>query len=111
MPGKSLPVIGWLFDSRQGPSERLIPRWLFLRALGLIYFSAFFSFLFQVRGLIGPAGILPAGSYLQQIAQSLNHLERLWYAPTLLWFSSSSAMLMVVCWVGLISSLLVFVNW
>lgn len=110
MPGKSLPVIGWLFDSRQGASDRLIPRWLFLRGLGLIYFSAFFSFLFQVRGLIGPAGILPAGSYLHQVAQSLGHLECLWYAPTLLWFSSSSAMLMAICWVGLIGSVLVFLN-
>src|SRR5581483_2865332 len=110
MPGKSLPVIGWLFDSRQGASDRLIPRWLFLRALGLIYFSAFFSLLFQIRGLIGPTGILPAGSYLHQVAQSLGHLERLWYAPTLLWFSSSSAMLMAICWVGLICSVLVFLN-
>ncbi|HKW17128.1 MAG TPA: lipase maturation factor family protein [Terriglobales bacterium] len=110
MPGKSLPLIGWLFDSRQGAADRLVPRWLFLRALGLIYFSAFLSVLFQVRGLIGPAGILPAGSYLQQVAQSLVHLERLWYAPTLLWFSSSSAMLMAVCWAGLVSSLLVVLN-
>jgi lipase maturation factor 1 len=110
MPGKSLPVIGWLFASPPGAAGRLIPRWLFLRALGLIYFSAFFSLIFQIRGLIGPAGILPASNYLQQIAQSLGHSERLWYAPTLLWFSSSSAMLMAICWAGLISSLLVVLN-
>ena len=47
-------AIGWLFDSpRTGPS-RLLPRWIFLRALGVIYFSAFFSLIFQIRGLIGP---------------------------------------------------------
>ncbi|SRR6266496_6072951 len=40
-------AIGWLFNGRRGSSERLIPRWLFLRALGLIYFSAFFSLIFQ----------------------------------------------------------------
>jgi lipase maturation factor 1 len=110
MSGKSLPVIGWLFDSRQGPPDRLIPRWLFLRALGLIYFSAFFSFLFQIRGLIGPAGILPAGNYLQQVAQTFGHSERLWYAPTLLWFSSSSTMLLTISWLGLACSLLVVFN-
>jgi len=103
-------VIGWLFDSRQGVRDRLLPRWLFLRDLGLIYFSAFFSLVFQVRGLIGPEGVLPAGAYLQQVAQSLGHLQRLWYAPTLLWFSSSSHMLMALCWVGMAASLLLVAN-
>ena len=54
----------WLFSSREGSSDRLVPRWIFLRALGLIYCSAFVSLLFQIRGLIGPAGILPADEYL-----------------------------------------------
>ncbi len=88
----------------------MLPRWLFLRALGLIYFSAFFSLVFQIRGLIGPAGILPAGSYLQNVAQSLGHWERLWYAPTLLWWSSGTAMVTGLCWVGMIASLLVVLN-
>jgi hypothetical protein len=105
-----LSAIRWLFDSREAAAGRLIARWLFLRALGLIYFSAFCSLLFQIRGLIGSAGILPAGKYLQQVTQSLGHSERLWYAPTLLWISSSSTMLMVVCWAGLICSLLVVFN-
>ena len=29
----------WLFSSREGASDRLIPRWIVLRALGLIYCS------------------------------------------------------------------------
>ena len=102
--------IGRLFDSRQGARDRLLPRWLFLRALGLIYFSAFFSLLFQIRGLIGPDGILPASSYLQQVAQSLGHVQRFWYAPTLLWFSSGSHTLMALCWVGMAASLLLVAN-
>jgi hypothetical protein len=103
-------AIGWLFDSRQGVRDRLLPRWLFLRALGLIYLSAFFSLVFQIRGLIGPEGILPADRYLQQLAQSLGPLQRFWYAPTLLWFSSSSHMLMALCWVGMVASLLLVAN-
>jgi lipase maturation factor 1 len=110
MSWKSLPVIGWLFDSRNGASNRLIPRWLFLRALGLIYFSAFYSLLLQVRGLIGPAGVLPAGTYLQQVSQSLGHWQRLWYAPTLLWLPSGQVMLMAVFWVGLVASFLLVIN-
>jgi len=103
-------AIGWLFDCRREASGRLIPRWLFLRALGLIYFSAFFSLIFQIRGLIGPAGILPAGSYLHAVAQSLGHWVRLWYAPTFLWWSSGPAMLSALCWVGMIASLLLVLN-
>ncbi len=76
-------VIRWLFDSDRGASGRLIPRWIFLRGLGLIYFSAFFSLIFQIRGLIGPNGILPAAQYLQAVANQLGS-ARFWFAPTLI---------------------------
>src|SRR5947209_12540800 len=67
-------VVRWLFDSEHGDSDRLISRWIFLRTLGLIYFSAFFSLVFQIRGLIGPHGILPANDYLEAVGRSLGHL-------------------------------------
>ena len=62
--------INWLLGP-EIPSEKspghLWPRWIFLRALGVIYFSAFYSLIFQIKGLIGPDGILPAGDYLQAV--------------------------------------------
>ncbi|HTS07316.1 MAG TPA: lipase maturation factor family protein [Candidatus Eisenbacteria bacterium] len=103
-------VFRWLFAPIQGDEKRLIARWLFLRALGAIYFSAFFSTVFQIKGLIGPQGILPAGPYLQAVAQSLGHWERLWYAPTVLWLSSGNGMLITLCWLGMIASLLLILN-
>ena len=103
-------AVRWLFASEHGASDRLIPRWIFLRALGCIYFSAFFSLVFQVRGLIGPEGILPANEYLQAVAHSFGHFSRLWFAPTLLWFSSGSPMLTALCWVGMVASLLAVFN-
>jgi hypothetical protein len=103
-------AIRWLFDGDHSNPRHLIPRWLFLRALGLIYFSAFFSLIFQIRGLIGPAGILPAGSYLQQVAQSLGHWLSFWYAPTLLWFSNGNALLVALCWAGMAASLLLVLD-
>jgi hypothetical protein len=84
-------------------------RWIFLRALALIYFSAFFSLAFQIRGLIGPRGILPAGIYLQAVAKTLGGL-RYWYAPTLLWASSGNRALEAICWVGMAASILALVN-
>jgi lipase maturation factor 1 len=103
-------AIRWLFDAQRGEPERFLPRWLFLRALGAIYFSAFFSLVFQIRGLIGPEGILPAGQYLQAVAQAAGPLERVWYAPSVLWFSSSSAMVSALCWIGMAASVLVVLN-
>ena len=101
-------VMGWLFRPAESRS-RLVPRWVFLRLLGGIYFSAFFSLVFQIRGLIGPKGILPADRYLPAVAQSLGHW-RFWYAPTLLWCSSGNAALDALCWVGMIASLLLLFN-
>ncbi len=101
-------IFYYLFDPVHGRSDHLIARWLFLRSLGLIYFSAFFSLLFQVRGLIGPQGILPATEYLQNLS-SLGPL-RFWYVPSLLWLNSGDHMLMALCWVGLAGSLILFVN-
>src|SRR5581483_8344054 len=96
---------GWMKDL----PDRLIPRWLFLRALGLIYFSAFYSLAFQIKGLIGPEGILPASGYLQAVAQSTGVL-RFWLAPTLLWIASGPHMLMGICIAGMIASVLLVLN-
>ena len=103
-------IIRWLFDSRHGAPERLIPRWIFLRALGLIYFSAFLALVFQIRGLIGPEGILPAQQYLAAVARSLGTVQRYWFAPSLFWYSASSHALMAVTWIGLIASIAAFLN-
>ena len=97
------------FDSDYGASDRLLPRWIFLRALGLIYFSAFFSLVFQIRGLIGAEGILPSNEFLEAVARQFGP-ARFWFTPTLLWFSTGPHMLMAICWVGMIASLLLVVN-
>jgi len=101
--------IFWIFDSKHGAGDRLIPRWIFLRALGLIYFSAFYSLVFQIKGLIGPEGILPANDYLEAVARAFGS-GKLWFAPTLLWLSSGPHMLLAICIVGMMASLLLVFN-
>lgn len=102
-------AIRWLFDSRHGVQGRLIPRWIFLRALAAIYFSAFYSLLFQVKGLIGPEGILPAQHFLAAVADAMGAASY-WYAPSLYWISASSGMLIAVTWIGLTASIAAFFN-
>ena len=91
-----------------GVASHLIARWLFLRALGLVFFSAFFALIVQARGLIGSHGILPAATYLQALRPI--GAERFWYAPTLLWLSASDAAIASLCWLGLIASVLLVAN-
>ncbi len=105
-------VVNWLLGPEPITEKRpghLWPRWIFLRALGLIYFSAFYSLLFQIKGLIGPNGVLPAADYLQAVNAAL-HLQSYWTVPTLLWFGAGNGALMTLCWVGLAASLLVTLN-
>jgi hypothetical protein len=99
-----------LFDP-EAPSKRshLLPRWLWLRMLGLIFFSAFYSLLFQIRGLIGPDGILPASRYLSGVREQAGALSY-WYVPSLLWLGSGNHALMAMAWVGLAASLLLVIN-
>jgi hypothetical protein len=107
--GRGVDRLRWVFDARSGPASVSIARWIFLRALGAIYFSAFYSLLFQIKGLIGRQGILPAGSYLAAVSRYYGSAP-VWHAPTLFWISSSAAMLMAVTWAGLAASVLGFAN-
>src|SRR5580658_5457324 len=90
-PGSASGLITGILTSERRPKlaepvatrpTHLWPRWLFLRALGLIYFSAFYSLTFQIKGLIGPNGILPALDYLEAVSAAL-HARGYLDAPTL----------------------------
>jgi lipase maturation factor 1 len=103
-----------IFDWSALPTDEspghLWPRWLFLRALGLIFLSAFYSFVAQIHGLIGERGILPAGEYLSAVRGVLGPIERVWYAPTVLWFGAGDRALTAVVAAGIIGSLLLTLN-
>ena len=86
-----------------------MPRWIFLRALAAIYFSAFFSLLFQIKGLIGTEGIFPAHDFLVAVARAYP-ARKLWVAPTLFWISSTSHALIIITWIGLVASIIAFAN-
>jgi lipase maturation factor len=97
-------------DVSSSAHGQLWPRWLFLRALGLIFLSAFYSLAFQIHGLIGERGILPAGEYLQQVRTMIGGVRAVWFAPTVLWFGAGDGALTALIVAGIASATLLTVN-
>jgi len=77
----------YLIDQLAG--ERRITYALFLRLMGLVYFCAFISLVFQVEALLGDHGISPAVEYLAAVKGSNGALSYLG-CPTLLWLAPST---------------------
>ena len=79
-------------------------RWIFLRALGVVYLIAFVSLWTQVSGLIGHNGILPTDQFMSAAQQQCDlqgiGLDRFRLLPTLCWFNSSDGFLHVQCAAG-----------
>ena len=87
----------------------IIIRWWFLRGLGLVYLSAFWSMATQIEGLIGANGILPLQEQLANIAQAFPQ-EKYRYFPSLFWFDASNMALKHVCFAGIAAACLVTFN-
>jgi hypothetical protein len=103
-------TVGWWQRSWILPGDALWPRWIWLRALGLIFLSAFYSLAFQITGLIGPRGILPAGEYLAEVHSVFAMPKALWFAPTLFWISSTDTALLAVTLLGAAASVFLVLN-
>ena len=85
-------------------------RWIFLRALGAIFFSAFFALWFQIQGLIGSRGILPVVAFLPAARDALGGFKAVWLIPSILWINASDAMLTAIVVLGLIASITLTLN-
>lgn len=77
-----------------------------LRALGIIYITAFASLLFQIDGLIGSNGILPATSLFKELAKSKSIFE----LPSLLLLLPSDYSLYVFCILGVVCGILLLLE-
>ncbi len=87
----------------------LLTRWVYGRFIGIIFLIAFVSLGFQIIGLIGQNGILPAKDYFEHI-KSQTGFEGFWILPSLCWFYCSDGFLEFLCWGGAILSLLLVFN-
>ncbi|HEV2437340.1 MAG TPA: lipase maturation factor family protein [Verrucomicrobiae bacterium] len=104
----------WIWGRRVEQPTHFLTRWIFLRALGVIYLIAFVSLWTQVNGLIGHNGILPADQFMTAAKQQCDlqgiSLERFHLLPTLCWFDSSDGFLDFQCAAGAIIAVLLIVG-
>src|SRR5437016_13944313 len=115
MEEEPLPLTPSLLDRFFAPDADpargvLWPRWIFLRALGVIFLSAFYSLAFQIHGLIGERGVLPVRAYLGDVGGAVPSLKRFWYVPSLLWAGSSDRALTALVAAGIVCSVLLVLN-
>ncbi|OGJ56540.1 hypothetical protein A2635_02790 [Candidatus Peribacteria bacterium RIFCSPHIGHO2_01_FULL_51_9] len=99
----------WVGGGTLGESHFIIARWIFLRAMGVIYLIAFLSLWVQIRGLIGSHGILPVQDFLDAVREHVGP-DRFRLLPTIFWVSASDAALHIVCGLGVLSALLLIFN-
>src|SRR3989442_9314028 len=99
----------WLVGAADGKSSYELTRWVFLRALGVVYLIAFLSLWPQLRGLIGPQGILPAQDLLAAARRQLGG-ERFHLVPTLFWIDGGPTALHLACALGVLCSVLLILN-
>ena len=107
-PPEATAVNRWFAPHFTQPSY-CIARWIWLRALGGIFFSAFYSLFFQIHGLIGPNGLLPATQYFGALRQVLG-AKRYWLVPSLLWLNAGDRALDALVWIGLAASVAIMIN-
>lgn len=98
-------VLAWLRGRDLGPETWVLSRRVFLTLLGVCYLAAFLSLSVQVQGLVGSRGIAPAAPWLARVAE-IAGTSRFWRLPTLMWLSSTDAMLHLLCLGGAAGSLL-----
>ena len=95
MPPPDKPLVG----------SHFLTRWLFLRAIALIYLIAFASIGVQVEGLVGSRGVMPADKLLVYASERLG-ADRYLELPTLFWLAPSDVTLAGLCWGGAALALL-----
>jgi hypothetical protein len=65
----------------------VLTRSIYLRSVAFIYLFAFISLYFQIQGLWGDEGLLPAKILLERVKEKMQENATFLNVPTLLWFS------------------------
>jgi TPR repeat protein len=116
-PQLSLPTLAraWRqikdFAGYETDATYLWPRWLVLRAVGLVFVVVFSGIIDESAALIGPHGLAPLSGLIAQLKDAdPSALVAFLKAPTLFWFNSAPGLIAALQWGGLLAALCVVLN-
>ncbi|MEO6876292.1 MAG: lipase maturation factor family protein, partial [Opitutaceae bacterium] len=94
-----------------GDATYLWPRWLVLRAVGLVFVLIFAGILKEGQVLVGPKGLIPLSLFFQDLHVRLpSVVEAFLQAPSLFWAGTSAAMITLVAWMGMLAAIALVLN-
>ncbi|MEQ1886848.1 MAG: lipase maturation factor family protein [Bryobacteraceae bacterium] len=103
-------VTRFTFGTHIEPTKFAATQWLFIRAVALIYFFAFWPLTKQIEGLIGSQGILPLIEFLSSVTKQSDGAIRYLAVPSIFWLSADDGTLTGMAWFGVILSGLLFIT-
>ncbi len=99
------------FCALGGDATFIWPRWIILRAVGLVYVIIFCSTMAESQALLGPDGVAPVRNVFADLAKLYpNPVEAFLRAPSLFWISTSAGMITALEWLGLAAAVAVVLN-
>uniref|UniRef100_UPI00404B0667 lipase maturation factor family protein n=1 Tax=Cephaloticoccus sp. TaxID=1985742 RepID=UPI00404B0667 len=89
----------------------LWPRWIVIRAVGVVYMFVFWGIILEAQALIGPDGIIPVPSLLKHLLEVFPSATAAFFrAPSLLWINASAGMITALGWVGMAAAVAAVLN-
>ena len=89
----------------------LWPRWLLLRAVGLVFIFVFAGILREGPALVGPAGLAPLGGFFAPLTAALpGPFTAFFAAPSLFWLGSGAGAIALVSCAGLAAAFALTLN-
>ncbi|MEO6567597.1 MAG: lipase maturation factor family protein [Opitutaceae bacterium] len=99
------------FLALTGDTTLLWPRWMLLRAIGVLYIFAFAGIMAEGQALIGPAGVLPLAKYFAAAEKLFpGSLNSLLHTPSLFWLGNGAGAVTAVAWLGLVAAIALVLN-
>jgi hypothetical protein len=99
------------FSGLTGTATYLWPRWVVLRAVGVVFMFVFAGIHREGMALIGPSGLAPLGDFFTELHKNFpSTIEAFIRAPSLFWLNHSAGMITLLTWVGLLAALALVLN-
>lgn len=93
------------FAGYETDATYLWPRWLVLRAVGLVLVVVFAGIIRESMALVGSQGLTPLPGLIAQLKNAdPNPVVAFLKAPTLFWFHASDGMVLALQWAGLLGA-------